>query len=95
MHTLIDAHFNAVSARTRIILNEQREKLCRSLNTDLKAALRDYAYTASAVDAFRDKLVASTGTAAERLQGRPKTSAPPPAGRTRAPAAWGLAPAPS
>ena len=41
LHTLIDTHFNSVSNRSRTILNEQREKLCRSLNTDLKAALRD------------------------------------------------------
>lgn len=40
LHTLIDSHFNSVKMRARVILNEHREKLCRSLNTDLKAALR-------------------------------------------------------
>ena len=56
LHTLIDSHFTAVSARARTILNEQREKLCRSLNTDLKAALRENALSSHAVDAFRDRL---------------------------------------
>jgi hypothetical protein len=27
LHTLLDAHFNSISGRTRTILNEQREKL--------------------------------------------------------------------
>lgn len=62
LHTLIDTHFTNVRSRTRVILNEQREKLCRSLNTDLKAALRENALKTSAVDAFREKLLAKRNT---------------------------------
>ena len=57
LHTLLDTHFNAISTRTRTILNEQREKLCRSLNTDLKAALRENALSSKTIDAFRDRLM--------------------------------------
>ena len=41
------AKWRSVRSRARVILNEQREKLCRSLNTDLKAALRASALRAS------------------------------------------------
>ena len=56
LHTLIDAHFMSVRARTRVILNEQREKLCRSLNTDLKAALRADQLHSNALASFGNQI---------------------------------------
>jgi hypothetical protein len=64
LHTLVDQHFRTARQRTRIILDEQREKLCRSLNTDLKAALRANQLSTNAMDAFKRKLAARRGSTA-------------------------------
>jgi len=53
MSTLLDSHFDTIRRATTQILDEQKEKVCRSLATDLKAALRDHVLTAQGVDAFK------------------------------------------
>jgi len=52
-HSLLDMHFRTVRKSTINILQEQREKLTRGVNTDLKAALRGHVLASSSVAAFK------------------------------------------
>jgi len=56
MATLLESHFASIRYASQQILDEQREKLCRSLHTDLKAALRDHVLTTAGVDAFKQAM---------------------------------------
>ena len=79
IHTLLDAHFQGVRSRTRTVLDEQREKLCRSINTDLKDALRTHQVALQAMDAFKRNLMGGKLMAGRGGRGRGGgRGAPPP-----------------
>uniref|UniRef100_A0A7S2IQL4 Ion transport domain-containing protein n=1 Tax=Haptolina brevifila TaxID=156173 RepID=A0A7S2IQL4_9EUKA len=61
-HSLLDMHFRTVRKATFNTMEEQREKLCRGVNTDLKAALRQQALSHAAVNALRSGRRAPDGS---------------------------------
>ena len=64
---LVDAHFSNVRLRSHTILTEQREKLSRSLSTDLNAALRSARLEENVISALRENV---RGAGEKRPRGR-------------------------